>query len=198
LTTVIATYQETKSPGSSTAAWMRENTFRVRFTDEELHAANQDWGCNCGPASLAAICGLSLKEARLCLGEFEHKGYMNVRMMRAAIAAAGWTITHEARVSSESQMWPLGKLGLVRVQWGGPWIIDGKPTRWASCYSHWVGAVRGPADITYVYDINSGLVSYGEWERGVVPLILRECVPRNDGTFFLSHAWSVEKAGEST
>src|SRR5688572_15779830 len=48
------------------------------FTTAESEAANETWGFNDGPGSLAAMLGLKPEQVREHLGKFESKGYMNV------------------------------------------------------------------------------------------------------------------------
>lgn len=35
----------------------------IRFTAADLERAHAEWSCSCGPAALAAICGLTLDDA---------------------------------------------------------------------------------------------------------------------------------------
>jgi hypothetical protein len=174
------------SPMQETARWVNEHWLKLRFGQAEVEAAHNEWGCNCGPAALAAVMGLTLDEVRLCLGDFEERGYMNVSMMRSAIAAAGGRINGEVDCGPGRDFYPLGRFGLVRIQRGGPWIIDGKPARWAATASHWIASIHGPGGLQFIYDINSGLVPWGEWDRGVAPAIMRE-IKRCDGSYYLGN-----------
>ena len=40
---------------------MIDGSSDTRFTLADVEGANATWGCNCGPAALAAICGLTLR-----------------------------------------------------------------------------------------------------------------------------------------
>src|SRR3546814_15629111 len=53
----------------------------LRFTAVEAAAAYDAWGCNCGPAAIAAVIGLTLDELRPELGDFEVKRYTNPTLM---------------------------------------------------------------------------------------------------------------------
>lgn len=57
----------------------------LRFTLADLERANDAWGANCGPASLAAICGLTLDEARAHFPDFP--GYTNQLTMFSALVS---------------------------------------------------------------------------------------------------------------
>src|SRR5689334_19662643 len=83
----------------------------IRITLEEAERAHAEWGCNCGPAALAAIMGISLDQVRPHMGDFERKGYTNPTLMFAALDSVG------ARWKNNGQRcdWPI--YGLCRIQW---------------------------------------------------------------------------------
>lgn len=60
----------------------RESTeMQLRSTHEDANRAADEWGANCGPGAIAAICGLTLQELRPHMGDFEGKGYANPTLM---------------------------------------------------------------------------------------------------------------------
>lgn len=160
---------------------------QLRFDHDDAQRANDVWGCNCGPSALAAVMGMTLEEVRPFMGEFENRGYTNITNMREAIDLTG------GRILRSYKGWPPVGLGLVRIQWGGPWIIDGRPARWAATATHWIATERTPQSLLYIFDINGGIMSVDRWEREVAPAIMAT-IKRCDGTWSISHSWGVETA----
>lgn len=163
-----------------------------RFTAEDADRAYDEWGANCGPGAIAAICGLTLDELRPHMGDFERKHYTNPTLMWAVLDSlkADWV-----QVKPPGR-WP--EHGLCRVQWHGPWTAPGVPPRVAYRHTHWVGAATRSDGQVGVFDINaigngSGWSSLRDWERIVVPYILKECVPRASGTWHLTHVVEVRR-----
>lgn len=158
----------------------------LRFTQGDSVRAYSDWGCNCGPAALAFALRMTLDEIRQHMGPFEQRGYTNVTNMRESLSSAG------GRITRTYEGWPPDGIGLVRIQWGGPWIIGGKPARWAARATHWVASQRVCGSRLNVFDINGGLRSYASWEQEIVPAIVAS-IKRADGSWFISHSWGIEK-----
>jgi hypothetical protein len=80
-----------------------------------------------------------------------------------------------------------GPMALVRIQWTGPWIINGKPQKWAARQTHWIAAwaERG---VPLVFDVNCGIQGFLQWEHETVPRIT-ETVDRADGGWFPMNVW---------
>lgn len=99
-----------------------EKRHTCRFSVDDAQAAADEWGFNCGPAALCAITGKTPSEIRPFMGEFEQKGYTNPTLMKQCLARLGiaWKPIPLDR-------WPMW--GLVRIQWGGPWMKEGVPIR---------------------------------------------------------------------
>lgn len=113
----------------------------LAFDAEAANRAHTEWKCNCGPAALAACLGWTLEQVRPHLGDFERRGYVNVTMMRDAIAASGHRhYDGMKRVPSDRHGYPgMPDHGLIRIQWGIPGIGPGiKLPVWASNYTHWI------------------------------------------------------------
>lgn len=159
---------------------------RLAFDSDDAQRAYDAWGCNCGPAALAFALGKTPDEVRPFLGPFEQRGYMNVTMMREAIPKAGGQIVRTY------QSWPVQGIGLVRIQWGGPWIINGRPARWAATNTHWVATWRSAGSWLYVFDINGGLMLVDQWESEVASRIIAS-IKRADGKWTISHSWEVAR-----
>ncbi len=167
-------------------------TVPVRFDLAAAEHAADAWGCNCGPGALAAMTGLTLDEVRPCLGDFEVKRYTNPTLMFETLRRLGVSYTVERRLPLD---WP--RHGLVRIQWGGPWMADGVPIGARYRQTHWVGArhTRGRAEVFDINCINvGGWVPMDTWTAVVVPWLLREAVPRADGSFSLTHVVEVSTA----
>ena len=63
--------------------------------------------------------------------------------MLAALCEAGSKLVYSYRSVRDPGSDPWPKLGLVRIQWEGPWLDEGVDPRAAYRYTHWVGARRG-------------------------------------------------------
>lgn len=165
-----------------------------RFTMDDMIAANEAWGANCGPGAIAAIMGMTLDEVRPHMGDFEQKHYTNPTLMWTALRSIG---RHWCKTKPE---WPWH--GLVRIQWEGPWTAEGVNPKARYRYTHWVGCIRGdragqPVDTTGVFDINalangSGWCSLRDWADTVVPFILED-YPRASGHWHITHAVEIER-----
>lgn len=146
----------------------------------DCEEAYEAWGCNCGPASVAALLGKTCAEVRPLFPDFAAKRYANPTQVKQALTAAGcrYHVTKE---------WPRVH-GMVFVQWGGPWLEPGVPIGAAYARTHWI-AVDGAA----VFDVNhTEWIAKGHWtmpERGLAAWIMQH-VPKCDGT------WSVRTALE--
>lgn len=159
-------------------------TVKLKFDEHDARKANDEWGCNCGPSALAAAFDLSLDEVRSHMGPFEVRGYTNITNMRNAIASVGGV------VARQYDGWPPVGRGLVRIQFGGPWIINGKPAMWAAKATHWIATYRTEGSWLYVFDINSGIVPVSTWEEETVPRLTNN-IKRADGTWNITHSWGV-------
>lgn len=170
----------------------------IRFDEADARAAFDAWGCNCGPAALAAVLGLTLDEVRPFVeyAGFADKRYTNPTMMQDAIRFAGATIGKRWTVpESERSKISFPHQGLARIQWTGPWSQPGASVRWKYRQSHWVACWRigeGAASWRLIFDINGGFRPLREWIRDIVPVITKS-IPRADGDWYLTHAWEVNK-----
>lgn len=153
----------------------------LQFSLEDLERAKSDWGCNCGPAAIAAVTELTLDELRPHLGDFEKKQYTNPKLMFKILDALSlpW---EKAGVSQ------FPSFGLARVQWEGPWTSPDKSWHARQRHTHWVGCCSVGH---LVFDINAvcvgGWISEAEWGRQLVPWLLAEVEPEADGEHFLTH-----------
>ena len=169
---------------------------RTRFSMVDADRAHDEWGANCGPGAVAAICGMTLDELRPHMGNFEQKGYTNPTLMWGVLRSLGILFSYRGGDLGHDN-WP--RYGLARIQWEGPWTKPGVPIRARYRHTHWVGAARF-GDETGIFDINcinngSGWVSLDYWVGTIVPWILAECVPRADGGWHITHAVEITPAG---
>lgn len=166
---------------------------KTAFTLEDATRAYDEWGANCGPGALAGVLGLTLDQVRPHMGDFERKGYTNPTLMFAALRSLGVKYHRVDFITTEGQPrrhWPAR--GLVRIQWEGPWTKPGVPMAARYRHTHWIGAAKGPLDDVGIFDINcinngSGWVALADWERIIVPHILRECEPKASGAWHQTH-----------
>lgn len=168
---------------------------RPRFTVEDADRAYDEWGANCGPGAIAAICGLTLDDLRPHMVDFERKHYTNPTLMWQVLRSIGVRFSYRGgHLGCEN--WP--QYGLARIQWEGPWTEPGVPVRAAYRHTHWVGACTVDAGNVGVFDINAigngtGWTNASEWVGKVVPYILEECVPRANGRWYITHVVEVER-----
>lgn len=152
------------------------------YVPPDLDAAYEEWGCNCGPASLAALAYKTCAEIRPLFPGFEQRRYANpthlLAAMRELFAGCGYAKKDERP-----------NTGLLFIQWGGPWCAPGVPVGAAYRHTHWI-AVMGEA----VFDCNAGhWVTRETWERpedGVAAWIISHN-PKADGTWFVRSALEV-------
>ena len=164
-----------------------------RFTVEDADRAYEEWGANCGPGAIAAMCGLTLDEVRPHMGDFEQKHYTNPTLMWRVLQSIGVRFSYRGGHLGQTN-WP--RWGLCRVQWEGPWTQPGVPVRAAYRHTHWIGATVDPDKGVGVFDINaigngSGWCALEEWAGTLVPWLLEECVPRANGGWYLTHVVEV-------
>lgn len=161
----------------------------IRFSQVELSEAYGVWGCNCGPAALAAVLDLSLTECFCFLGRFDKRRYMNTQHMQEAIEQAGrrW---RNVKLSPDTPT-----LGLTRVQWHGSWLLPGVPLGAAAKRTHWIG-LRHHEGQRLIYDVNA---SFGfpktwetadEWENGTAPQSA-EWIRGCDGTWSITNTLEI-------
>jgi hypothetical protein len=180
----------------------------LRFTEKEAHAAADEWGFNCGPAAVAAICGLSLSDLRPHLGDFELKRYTNPMLMALILRNVGARMIEFGRLNSRFEMertgrkpWP--RYGLARIQWEGPWTKEGVPIAARYRHTHWVGTSYVNQDNIGIWDVNclnngTGWVGLDEWTNIVVPWLLKECHSHADGKWHLTHPVEIEPPRHSS
>lgn len=160
---------------------------RLNFTLDDAQRAYDEWGSNCGPGAIAAISGMSLEQLRPYLGDFEKKYYTNPTLM--------FEILDRIKISYEkiSPCWPA--FGLVRVQWEGPWTREGVPIVARYRHTHWVGSYLTKQQ-HLIFDINAmsvgGWVDFKTWKTSLVPWLLKECEPKADGKWHLTHTIKIK------
>lgn len=177
---------------------MSSNIILARFTRDDAERAHDVWGANCGPVALALVAGKTLDEVRPHLGDFEAKRYMNPTLMFDSLRRLNlrWHCG-AAQMSSENQgmlAWP--SFGLARIQWEGPWMRPGVPIRARYRHTHWVATQRIAED-RGIFDVNclnngSGWVSLRDWAAVVVPWLLKECAPKANRGWHITHSVEVE------
>jgi hypothetical protein len=168
----------------------------ARFTLDDAQSAGDEWGFNCGPAAIAAMCGMTIAEVRPHLGDFEQKGYLNPTLMWDVLRAIGvrWSWSRGVR------RWP--EYGLVRIQWEGPWTAPWQPMAAGYRHTHWVGSMRIDGEEQNVFDVNclcvGGWVPLSEWVSSVVPWLLKQCEPKASGGWCLTHVVELEQPVHGT
>lgn len=177
----------------------------LRFTLEDARGAADAWGCNCGPAALAAVTGRTLDEIRPLMGDFEKKRYTNPTLMFESLTRTGakfWW--RDERTTPTREFMP--RYGLLRVQWHGPWMKPGVPVRARYRHTHWIGVQTTPgiylepSIFSGIFDVNAmnarGWIAYGDWASTLVPWLLEQCEPKADGKWSFTHAVEIERPQE--
>lgn len=158
----------------------------LRFGKAEAEAAAEAWGFNCGPGALCAVLGKTPDELRPHLGGFEVKGYTNPSLMFEVLR--GLQVRHRQvfRSDAPKQEQLQLHLGLMRVQWDGPWTRPGVPMAARYRKTHWV-AVCGDQ----VFDVNAlsagGWISWDLWSTRLVPWLIKAAVPGGSGLWWPTH-----------
>jgi hypothetical protein len=160
----------------------------VYFTPEDLERAWDEWGCNCGPAALAVAIGRTPDAVRNYINHFQERHYTNPTMMVSALREL--RIDHEWKRSAENPIeWP--RNGLARIQWSGPWTAPGVPIPARYRHSHWVTVATINND-RGIWDVNCPhWISFDQWQRVLVPLILKDNEPKSDGKWWVTDAIEV-------
>lgn len=158
------------------------------FDSTDCDVANQAWGCNCGPASLAAALVVTLDSVRPWVeaAGFAEKRYMSPTMMKAALRAANRPF--ESR-DIHGPLKGFTTHGLMRIQWHGPWTQPGMNPKWAYWYTHWIAGWWCSGRVI-LFDVNGGLMPLDEWEDEIVPAITK-AIPRADGRWSITHSWEL-------
>lgn len=169
----------------------------LRFMEKAVEQAAEAWNFNCGPAAVCAVLGMTPEELRPHLGDFEQKGYTNPTLMFDILRRL--RVRWELRASATREVaWP--SFGLARIQWGGPWTKPGVPIPARYRKTHWVATCQGPTS-RGIFDVNAmasgGWISLEDWETVFIPWILKQGVPRADGTWWLTHAIEIHLPAEA-
>ncbi|MDQ3834308.1 MAG: hypothetical protein M3315_11910 [Actinomycetota bacterium] len=131
------------------------------YEPADTEQAWTEWGCNCGPAALAAVLQKDCNEVRSLFAGFDRRRYVNPTHMRDALAAArvpAWRSVGE---------WP--QYGLVFLQIEGPWCNPGVPVGVAYRHTHWIAstvASYGGEVQQFVYDVNADQWAPFRWWWG--------------------------------
>jgi hypothetical protein len=165
-----------------------------RFTLADMEQAADVWGANCGPAALAVVAGKTLQELRPYLGDFEQKKYTNPTLMFDSLRRLSLRGREVKYFGDFGAPWP--EFGLARVQWHGPWTNPGVPPRVAYRHTHWVASQALEGGERQIFDVNcmnvGGWIPESEWSGHLVPWLLKECEPKADGKWSLTHVIEVE------
>lgn len=166
---------------------------KYTFTEAEFKAANEAWGCNCGPAALAFALQVPLDTVRPAIPQFEERRYTSPMMMAAALHYFDQGFSPVTNPSGgrdhghgiESMF--ADRVSLVRIQWTGPWTANGARAKWAARQTHWIVCWK-EGERRQVFDCNGGIRAVEDWEQTIVPAIVAT-VPRADGGWFPANVW---------
>lgn len=176
---------------------MTASPFQLKFSEADALVAHDVWGCNCGPAALAAVANLTLDEAARLMTEFMAKGYTPPALMLQALIRGQLqtsSMYHATRLEPRNVEAAAPSRGLIRIQWTGPWTSAAKLAKWAYSYTHWIGVARAEDGQLWVFDINGFDRPWKSWTETVVPHIL-DTIRRSDGGWYATHIWGVNAHG---
>lgn len=171
----------------------------ILFDLNDAQQAANTWRFNCGPGALCAVLGMRPEELRQHMGDFERKGYTNPTLMFDVLKRL--KVPHELVYRGDKPHGAIGPMmccppfGLIRVQWSGPWTKPEVPMAARYRHTHWIARRRNAAGGTEIFDVNAtcagGWISWKEWSGQVVPWLLKEVVPKSDGTWWVTHAIAI-------
>lgn len=168
----------------------------LRFGIDEAQRAADEWRFNCGPGALCAILGMTPDEIRPHMLSFERKGYTDPTLMKDVLHGLKCRITsvYQDQYGKRTLDPVYPTLGLVRVQWAGPWTQPGVPMRVRYRHTHWIGC-RTNGMGREAFDINSvyygGWLPWDEWSQMLVPWLIKTAVPKSSGEWWPTHCWEV-------
>lgn len=159
----------------------------IRFTADDANKASEAWGFNCGPGALCAVMGMAPEELRPHLLDFEEKRYTNPMLMFSILDRL--KVRYQRVYRSDD---PLGKparvdLGLMRIQWGGPWCKPGVPMQARYRQTHWCALAERSARVFDVNAVDDGWVPYDDWATKLIPGLIKDCVEKSDGLWWPTH-----------
>ena len=158
------------------------------YIPNDLAAANDEWGANCGPGALAAIMGVPVAQVRDRFPHFPAKAVTNLTQMRAA-APSHVRVTPAAPADPAPRgPFPVVERALVQIQWTGRWTRPDANRQFAyiDCLknSHWVAArlSTSASPGVWVYDVNvnwdgeipGGWVPVATWATRIALMIIEE------------------------
>lgn len=176
----------------------------LKFDIDDAQQAADEWGFDCGPASLCAILDKTPETIRPHLREFEKKRYTNPSLMAS--------ILHDLQVPFFRIFEQVGRchtlrtprypsFGLVRIQWDGPWCDPGRPVKARYRHTHWVARrlttveMRGYPD-SQIFDVNAmcvgGWIPWSEWVNELIPWLLKQCEAKASGQWWPTHCWDID------
>lgn len=171
----------------------------IRFTVADVERASDAYNFNCGLGALCAVLGKTPDELRPHLLDFEAKGYTNPTLMFSILRGLGVCFQVAGPYNSANPSPGFPMFGLARIQWGGPWCKPGVPMRARYRQTHWVASANSFERGVGIFDVNaidngSGWTSLEAWRAIMVPWILKD-YPRADGTWWITHAIELGRAG---
>lgn len=147
----------------------------LRYTPPDLEAAYRRWGCNCGPAALAACLQVPCATVRPWFAGFERRRYVNPTHMKEALGYA----RQVGYFRQYNMCRRLPHYGMAFLQIEGPWEDPGVPIRAAYRHTHWIATAYD--QVVWVYDVNAnGWLTQPGWEEQVMRRILA-ATPRATG-----------------
>jgi hypothetical protein len=160
------------------------------FSEHESDYAYETWGANCGPNALAFALQMPLEAVRPHIPQFDERRYTSPSMMAAALDSLKRRVVKiipERKFPMALDRMFHERQALVRVQWTGPWIVDGKPQKWAARQTHWIVCWLNEI-VPMVFDVNGGIKDFGDWHTEIVPPLAKS-VPRCDGGWYPANIW---------
>lgn len=132
-----------------------------QFSPWDMEVASINFGAMCGHGALAAAIGTDVIRV---MEHFERGGWVNIPIMKAAIARAGYRTIPLTDWPKPDETVP----AVVMIQWTGPWMAEGVPVAARCQHRHWVAAVGD-----WIWDCNAeGWFTRACWERFIPPALM--------------------------
>ncbi len=164
------------------------------FSLADAEKADNEWHFNCGPGAICGVLNMTPEEIRPHLSDFESKGYTNPTLMFEILRnlAVSWQLIYRGDEPDANFAYP--DLGLIRIQWAGPWTKPGVPMQARYRHTHWAG-MRQTTDGYEAFDINAmcvgGWLPLAEWRTDLIPWLIRECEPKANGQWWPTHVLKI-------
>jgi hypothetical protein len=149
---------------------------QLLWTFDDSMEAHEEWKASCGPHSIAAAAAVSLDTVRQSLSNYH--GWMSPTMVTETLTKMGVNFSLTSRLQTQNLC-----SGINRIQFVGPWLKPGVPTRVAYFHTHWICHFEGLVLCTCCHP--SEWMFLDHWKR--------EILEANDGhSWYVTHHYKID------